>query len=714
MVGTYNPWLVCLSVFVAIFVSYTALNLAARVSAASNTSARWWHAGGAIAMGGGIWSMHFIGMLAFSLPISLAYDVGKTLMSLAIAIAISGYALRIAGRRRSSLLQLAMSAVVMGFGICAMHYSGMSAIEIQPIITYEPWLLVASVIIAVVASFAALLLFVRQRVQRTLQAHLTTLGAAIVMGLAISGMHYTGMAASRFSPDSFCLTATGANGTWLAIAIATLSLGALTLALVLLFYDAHLQRSQTHAAELQRANAQLQHLATHDALTGLPNRVLLADRIEQAIAQADRCNRSFALLMVDLDRFKSINDSLGHEAGDALLRQVAERLRNTLRKVDTLARIGGDEFVMVLNGITSPHDVEVVITNVLETVGCPLELDSIEVQTSPSIGVSVYPHDGNDAQTLLKHADAAMYHAKKMGRNTFQFFAPDMNAFTRERLELEGALRNAVARREFVLHYQPKVSFENGHIVSVEALVRWNHPQRGLLSPAEFIPLAEETGFILPIGTWVLREACRQLQQWHAAGLGHLRVAVNLSAQQFRDKSLLEIVRAALADAQLEPRFLELELTETAVMQDAGQSAAILRSLSEIGVRISVDDFGTGYSSLSYLQRFPLNKVKIDRSFVREIVRSHGDSEIVRAIVSLAHSLRLAVIAEGVETEEQLDFLNRIGCDQYQGYFCSPPVPPGDLATLVSRKLAASPDNKPTLNDTFSGPAPLPCLRNSS
>ena len=303
-----------------------------------------------------------------------------------------------------------------------------------------------------------------------------------------------------------------------------------------------------------------------------------------------------------------------------------------------------------------------------------------------------------------------MYHAKKMGRNTFQFFAPDMNAFTRERLELESALRSAVCRREFVLHYQPKVSFENGHIVSVEALVRWNHPQRGLLSPGEFIPLAEETGLILPIGAWVLDEACRQLQQWHAAGLTHLRMAVNLSAQQFRDKSLLDAVRAALADAHLEPRFLELELTETAVMQDAGQSAAILRSLSELGVRISVDDFGTGYSSLSYLQRFPLNKVKIDRSFVREIVRNHGDSEIVRAIVSLAHSLRLVVIAEGVETEEQLDFLNQIGCDQYQGYFCSPPVPAAELEALVARKLASCGADRPNLNDTFSGriqPSPV-------
>jgi diguanylate cyclase len=688
MTGTYNIGLVCLSIVVAIFVSYTALSLAARVRAIhpGKGNAKLWLAGGALAMGGGIWSMHFIGMLAFSLPIPLAYSVPKTVGSLAIGIAIAGFALVIAARPRISLAQLVLSAVIMGLGISAMHYSGMSAIEILPGITYEPKLLLASIVIAIVASFAALGIFRYLGRGRSWRIHAMRAGAAIVMGFAICGMHYTGMAASQFAPGSYCLTSAGADNHWLAITIALLTLGVLTITIILLVYDAHLQRSRTHSRQLQQANARLQHVATHDALTGLPNRVLLADRLEQAIAQAERDSSSFALMMVDLDRFKSINDSLGHQAGDALLVEVAQRLRSSLRKVDTLARIGGDEFVIILSGVRSSHDTETVLRNILEQVSLPVKLTALDVQTSPSIGVSIYPHDGTDAQTLLKHADAAMYHAKKIGRNTFQFFAPAMNAFTRERLELEGGLHSALRNGEFELYYQPKVDVRSGHIGSAEALIRWNHPERGLMLPGSFIPLAEETGIILQIGEWVLFEACRQVATWHAAGFADLRVAVNLSAQQFRQENLDHIVRTALAQAQLDARFLEIELTETAVMQDPEKSATMLHKLSELGVHISVDDFGAGYSSLGYLRRFPLDKLKIDRAFISEIARCDDDAQIVRAIVTLAHSLRLAVIAEGVETADQLEFLREVGCDQYQGYYCSMPVKAESFEIIVKRE----------------------------
>jgi len=711
--GNYNSWLVLLSIVVAIFVSYTALNLSSRVArSASKPSARFWLAGGAVSMGCGIWSMHFVGMLAFSLPIALSYDIPTTLTSLAIAIGLSGFALSIASREQIGLGRLAAGAIVMGLGICAMHYSGMSAVQVLPAITYEPSLLLASGLIAIVASFAALWLFFRLRNGRSWQMRLARLGAAVVMGLAISGMHYTGMAASRFAPGSYCTGTASPDNNWLAITIAIIAFAVLTITTILLIYDAHLDsRIRKHNRQLAQANeqleevnAQLQHVAMHDALSGLPNRLLLADRLSQAIAQAERHQNRFAVFVVDLDRFKAINDSLGHLAGDAMLKEVARRLASVLRKADTLARLGGDEFVLVLNEISSVQDVETIAAKVLADIARPVKLSDLELHTSASIGISLFPTDGADADTLLQHADAAMYHAKKNGRNAYQLFEPAMNAFAKDRLELENGLRRALAQGEFVLHYQPKVDVRDGGIDSAEALIRWHHPTRGLIGPLDFIPLAEESGLILPIGEWVLREACRQACAWQTAGLRPLRVAVNLSAQQFRQKNLVEVVRSALNAARLEPRYLELELTESAVMHDAEQSIEILRQLSALGVRISVDDFGTGYSSLSYLRRLPLDKLKIDRAFIRDVVTSRDDAAIVRAIVSLAHNLRLKVIAEGVETPDQLAFLRELGCDEYQGYHYSVPVPDTVFVEMLREHQAKSLRPLPaSLEDTWIG-----------
>jgi diguanylate cyclase (GGDEF)-like protein len=692
MNGIYNPWMVYLSIFVAVFVSYTALNLASRVARTRGAAALSWLCGGAVAMGCGIWSMHFIGMLAFSLPIPLAYDTAKTLVSLAIAIAISGFALAIASRPQISLRQLIASAVIMGLGISAMHYSGMSAIQIVPMISYELDLVLASIGIAIVASFAALWLFFRLRGGRSWQMRVARFGAAVVMGLAISGMHYTAMGASRFAAGSYCIGGAGVDNRWLAVTIAVLALALLTITTILLVYDAYLERSRAHGEQLERANAQLQHVATHDALTGLPNRLLLADRLAQAVAQAERKSSRFALMMVDLDRFKAINDSLGHLAGDTLLREVARRLQALLRRTDTLARLGGDEFVLIVDDIAESRDVENVVRKVIDELGRPIDLSSLEVQTSPSIGISLYPEDGRDAETLLKHADAAMYHAKKMGRNTFQFYAPAINAFTRERLELESDLRHALHAGEFELHYQPKVRIATGCIEGAEALLRWRHPERGLIGPGGFIPLADETGLIVPIGEWVLRQACLQMRAWHLAGLRDLRVAVNLSARQFQQQNLPAIVRAMLAEAGLDARYLELELTESTFMQDMEQSIRVLRELRKLGVGICIDDFGTGYASLNYLRYLPLHELKIDSAFIREVTTSRDDAAIVRAIVSLAHSLRLKVVAEGVETSAQLEFLRALGCDQYQGYHCSAPMTPEAFTEMAQHRARCAPE----------------------
>ncbi len=439
----------------------------------------------------------------------------------------------------------------------------------------------------------------------------------------------------------------------------------------------------TRTRGLEAANQQLRHLATHDPLTGLPNRVLLDDRLHQAIAHADRDMRAFAVLVCDLDRFKLINDSLGHRAGDELLQEVARRLSTVVRTADTVARFGGDEFVLIGTSIADADDAAGLASRVMDVLQAPVRIAAIDIHTSPSIGIAMYPDDGTTTQALLARADAAMYSAKQNGRGNFRRYSPGMHAGTEDRVQLESDLHNALNLNQLALYYQPKVDTRTGEVRSAEALIRWLHPTRGVVSPADFIPLAEECGLIGAIGAWVTREACRQARAWQNEGVPPLRVSVNLAASQFRDSGLVDNIRTALVDAGLEARYLEVELTESAVMSDPEQSIAILEQLSAMGVLVSVDDFGTGYSSMSYLRRFPIDKLKIDRVFIDEIVSRPEDASIVRAIVSLAHSLHLKVVAEGVETPAQLDFLKLTGCDEYQGYHFSRPLPAADFERLM-------------------------------
>ncbi len=441
-----------------------------------------------------------------------------------------------------------------------------------------------------------------------------------------------------------------------------------------------------------RYQDELEHQANHDTLTGLPNRNLLKDRIAQAIAYAQRYQRTLAVAFIDLDNFKLVNDSLGHQSGDQLLKIVAERLQSCIRVSDTVARLGGDEFVVLLcdhpaePGVASPP-LNVTLQRILDEIALPYRIGPHEFFLSCSIGYSLLPGDGDTADLLLRNADMAMYRAKDLGRNNIQPFVPELNEKVIRRLSLEGDLRRALDNGEFYLCYQPQMDLVTRRMVGMETLIRWQHPQRGLISPVQFIPLAEETGLIVPIGAWVLRTACAQAKAWQDAGLPPVRLSVNLSARQFIQRDLIASIRQTLEDTGLSAEYLELELTESLIMHNADLFISTLRELREIGIELAVDDFGTGYSSLSYLQRFPINRLKIDQSFVRDIVGNADSGAISVAIIMLGHSLGLKVIAEGVETIEQLDFLHSSNCNEIQGFYFSKPLPAAEMQKLLEQDL---------------------------
>jgi diguanylate cyclase (GGDEF)-like protein/PAS domain S-box-containing protein len=447
---------------------------------------------------------------------------------------------------------------------------------------------------------------------------------------------------------------------------------------VIVFHDVSMARAMV---------LEMSHLAQHDILTDLPNRLTLNDRLAQAISLARRNHHQLAVLFLDLDGFKNINDSLGHNVGDKLLQSVATRLSASVRKSDTVSRQGGDEFVILLPEVSHAADAATSAAKIITELKKAHSIGEHCLRVTASIGISTYPGDGEDAETLIKNADTAMYHAKQSGRDQCQFFRPDMSLNAVERQSLEGQLRYALERRELLLHYQPKVNLKTGGITSVEALVRWQHPERGLLLPGQFLTIAEDTGMIVAIGQWVLREACRQTREWLDAGFLAVPVAVNISSLEFRSEQFLEGVQVALKNSCLDPRYLELELTETVLMRHAETTAFALRQLKAIGVRLAVDDFGTGYSSLSYLTRFPIDTLKLDQSFVRNVVANSDDATVVSAVISMGKSLRHRVIAEGVETLEQLAFLQAHGCDEGQGYYFCRPVNAQQFVDLLGMPI---------------------------
>lgn len=433
----------------------------------------------------------------------------------------------------------------------------------------------------------------------------------------------------------------------------------------------------------KRTEDRVNHIAFHDDLTSLPNRLMLNRTLDQAVSRHRRAGTQLAILFMDVDRFKVINDSLGHEVGDTLLRQVADRLREHSREGDMVARMGGDEFVVLIENHEYLKDLSTCARRLVEQLGAPYVLGRRDYHVTLSIGISVFPSDGNDSQALLKAADVAMYRAKASGKNNFLFYSPSMNVHTKERLELESDLRHALERGEFLLHYQPKVEIATGLITGIEALLRWEHPLRGLIPPMDFITIAEETGLIVPIGEWVLATACARNKAWQDQGHGKLSVSVNLSARQFADPMLLPKLTRIIHESGLDPSSLELEITESVVMSNGESAVAALEKLKSIGVLIAIDDFGTGYSSLAYLKRFPIDTLKVDRSFIRDIPSDSGDKQIARAIIAMAHGLKLKVVAEGVETQDQLAFLRAQHCDAVQGYLLYRPLPEEEITEVL-------------------------------
>ncbi|MGC3873932.1 putative bifunctional diguanylate cyclase/phosphodiesterase [Halomonas sp. GXIMD04776] len=684
--SSYNLALVALSFGVAAIASLTALDLAGRVRASKGAAGHAWLIGGAFAMGTGIWAMHFIGMLAMEMHANVGYGTTLTVISLIAAILSSALALAIVQTGNLTNYRLAFGSLVMGIGICFMHYVGMEAMQTAGTISYRPSLFLVSVVISVSASALSLWLAFRLNPNharsRSPLWHRSI--AALVMAVGISGMHYTGMAAAMLPEGEMHQMAGGISHNQLAIVIALISSCIMLAALMISIYDAHLSsRTAQLANSLQQANQELKGMVHRDPLTQLPNRLLLEERLDSLMASA---NSEFAVFFVDLDRFKNVNDSYGHHVGDELIKHVASRLQAAIRESDTVARVGGDEFMVLASSSAKREGYAALARHIVSTLDKPFQIANSIVKVSSSVGISLYPEHGDDKHDLMIHADAAMYSAKERGRNNFQFYEHGMSSLAERRSLLERRLRMAIDDDTLSLAYQPKVHVVTGEITGLEALLRWNDEKLGVVTPDEIIPIAEDTGLILPLGEWVLHTACRYSVESARDTNSILPVAVNISALQLNSRHFVTVVKRVLSESGLPPECLELELTESALIQDPDHALPILNELRELGVMLSIDDFGTGYSNLAQLKRFPIQRLKIDRTFMSDVTTNAQDAAIVQAVIALARSLDLQVVAEGIESEEQLSFIRQLHGHQYQGYLCSKALFPNELEAFLGNK----------------------------
>ena len=659
---------------IALAASQTTLDVTSRLSASSRRRVLCRTVSGALALGAGLWCLDLVGLLALGTQSWAETDITIVLAAFAVAVLdLMGMLAVFAGSEPSTSRILAGSTAAAA-GISATYWTTVAALGparpaggiVRP--------LILSLGLAFAAFTSAFWLRYRVAPKPSWTGLVGKAAAALLGAAALLLMPLSAWQGATFDFSSFG-QGPGAGRQLLGAAFGAAGLAVLAVTRIAVFYERRLAERTTQCArELEEVHTRLQYLATHDSLTGLPNWLLFKERLAQAVADTGRPERAMAVAVLDLDHFSSLNHSLGHGAGDWLLSEVARRVGSVLRPGDLLARLGSDEFVVLIDSLAARVDAETITRNILAELHEPFSINGADVSVRPSIGVSVWPDDGRRVDDLLAHAEVAMALAKERGGEV-QFFQRGMTDSMHERLALENDLRRGLAAGEFELSFQPVISAKTGRIITAEALLRWRHPLRGVIGPSSFIPLAEESGLMIPLGEWVIREACRYAAAWELNNGSQIRLAVNLSATQFRHQNLVEVIRSALTAENLDARCLEIELTESAVMTNPEESVGVLKQLRKMGVTVAVDDFGTGYSSLSYLRRFPIDKLKIDRSFVRDLATSRTDESIVRAIISLAHSVGLQVVAEGVETEEQLRCVRALGCDHWQGYYCCEPQP---------------------------------------
>lgn len=673
---SWDKGLVVCSLFIAFLASFTALDTIGRAVDNRGASALLWLVVGGTSMGIGIWSMHFIGMMAMQFHISMRYDYFATIVSVIVAILGSIIALWAVSRHNQlSSKNLVLGSIMLGSSVVAMHYIGMSGLRINIPIIWQSTPVILSVLIAYAASGVALWLAFHLR-KNDSGVLVRRLQAALIMGIAIAGMHYTGMYAAHFHTEMHPMQG-GIGSQRLAIWVFIFTLAVLGGNLFATMLESQFRVSKI-AHQLKQTNEELRQMALHDPLTHLANRTLLEEKLNNYIERASQSQSIFTLMYMDLDGFKMVNDAYGHDIGDKLLVEVAQRLTRVLSPSDTLARVGGDEFILL-----SQADDETKSASLAERLVKAIEpeffVGDFELRVSLSIGIAMFPTHGCEAREMLFNADSAMYHTKNSGRNGYSIYQQSMTPIGLSQVQLKNELWRAIHNDELCLHYQPKRNVTTEHIIGYEALVRWQHPERGLKTPDKFLKIAEQTGMIILLGEWVLNEACRQLAIWHRQGADHLSISVNLSTQQFEQKNIVLIVNRALEDHGISPEKLILEITETTAMRYPQESIRILQEFKNLGVQVAIDDFGTGYSSLLYLQNMPATELKIDRAFIKEIGQQNTDPRLLAMIIDLAKNMNLNIVAEGVESEAQQNYLVKLGCDVHQGFYFSRPMPASEI-----------------------------------